>query len=51
VNPEEEKGRAAVERICRKGGFKPGMKESVGDGIPNNSKYDCWQIDRIRFYS
>jgi len=20
------------------------MKEWVGDGIPNNSKYDCWQI-------
>jgi len=27
VNPEEEKGRAAVGRIYRKGGFKPGMKE------------------------
>jgi len=27
VNPEEEKGRAAVGRICRKGGFKPGMKK------------------------
>jgi len=26
VNPEEEKGRAAVGRICGKG-FKPGMKE------------------------
>jgi len=26
VNPEEEKGRAAVGRICRKG-FKSGMKE------------------------
>jgi len=26
VNPEKEKGRAAVGRICRKG-FKPGMKE------------------------
>jgi len=33
VNPEEEKGKAAVVRICRKG-FKPGIKESVGDGIP-----------------
>ena len=33
MNHEEEKGRAAVERICRKGGFKPGMKERVaGDG-------------------
>jgi len=27
VNPEEEKGRAAVGRICRKEGFKPGMKK------------------------
>jgi len=27
VNPEEEKGRAVLGRICRKGGFKPGMKE------------------------
>jgi len=27
VNPEEEKGRAAVGRICRNEGFKPGMKE------------------------
>jgi len=29
VYPEEEKGRAAVGRICRKGrfGFKPGIKE------------------------
>jgi len=26
VNPEEEKGRAVVGRICRKV-FKPGMKE------------------------
>jgi len=26
VNPEEEKGRAAVGKICREG-FKPGMKE------------------------
>jgi len=47
VNPEEEKGRAAVGRICRKEGFKPGMKERVGDGIPNNSKYDCWQIKTV----
>jgi len=30
VNPEEEKGRAVVGRICRKEGFKPGMKECVG---------------------
>jgi len=27
VNHEEEKGRAVVERICRKGRFNPGMKE------------------------
>jgi len=27
MNPEEEKGTAAVGRICRKGGFKPGMTE------------------------
>jgi len=30
VNPEEEKGRVAVGRICRKGSFlKPGIKEWV----------------------
>jgi len=27
MNPKEEKGRAVVGRICRKGRFKPGMKE------------------------
>jgi len=27
VNPEEEKGRAAVGRFAKKEGFKPGMKE------------------------
>jgi len=51
VNPEGEKGRAAVGMICRKGGFKPGIKELVGDGIPNNSKYDCWQIKILIFGS
>jgi len=30
VSPEEEK-KAAVGRICRKKGFKSGMKERVGD--------------------
>ena len=47
MNHEEEKGKAAVGRICRKGRFKNGMKESVGDRIPNNSKYDCWQITTV----
>jgi len=27
VNPEEGKGGAAVGRFCRKGRFKPGIKE------------------------
>jgi len=31
------------EGFAEKVRFKPGMKEWVGDGIPNNSKYDCWQ--------
>ena len=44
MNPEEEKEKAAVGRICRKKHFKPGMKEWVGDGILNNSKYGCWHI-------
>jgi len=29
----KRKGKAAVEKIYRKGSFKPGMKEWVGDGI------------------
>ena len=33
-----------LEGFAEKEGFKPGKKEWVGDGIPNNSKYDCWQI-------
>ena len=32
------------EGFAEKEGFKPGMKEWEGDGIPNNSKYGCWQI-------
>ena len=32
------------EGFAEKEGFKPGMKKLVGDGIRNNSKYDCWQI-------
>jgi len=31
VSPEEEKRKAAVGRICRKG-FKSGIKERVSDG-------------------
>ena len=30
------------EGFADKEGFKPEMKDWVGDGIPNNSKYDCW---------
>ena len=33
------------EGFAEKECFKPaGMKEWVGDGIPNNSKHNCWQI-------
>ena len=28
---------------------RPGMKVWVGNGIPNNSKYDCWQIMTVSF--
>jgi len=46
VNPEEEKTRTAVGRICKKGGFKPGMKEFwvMEYQIIVGPKYDCWQI-------
>jgi len=29
----KKKRKTTVGRICRKGGFKPGMKERVSDGI------------------
>ena len=35
------------EGFAEKEGFKPGKKEWVGDGIPNNSKYECWQIKTV----
>ena len=34
MNPEGEKGKAAVGRICRKGRIKHRVREWVGDGIP-----------------
>jgi len=36
MNPEEEKGRAAVGRICRKGRFQA-WSERVSGWSPNNS--------------
>ena len=39
------KRKAAVGRICRKKGFKPGMKEWVRNN--NNNKNDCWQITTV----
>jgi len=41
VNPEEEKRKGCGGKDLQK---RQGMKVSGGDGIPSNSKYDCWQI-------
>ena len=44
---EKKKEGLQLEGFTEKEGFKPGMKEWVGDGIPNNSKYVCWQIKTV----
>ena len=38
MNPKEKKERLQWEGFAEKEGFKPEMKDWVGDGIPNNSK-------------
>ena len=51
MSPEEEK-KVAVGRICRKGRFKPGMNERVGDGKLIIISMSVSGINgRIRFYS
>ena len=52
MNPDQgEKGKAAVGGFAEKEGLKPRVKEWVGDRIPNNSKYDCWQIKTVYDYA
>ena len=48
----KKKKKAAVERICRKGYFKSGMKERVGDGKLIIISMTVSEInERTRFYS
>jgi len=51
VSPEEEKERMQWEGFAEKEGFKPVMKERVGDGKLILSMIVSSINDRIRFYS
>jgi len=51
VSPEEEKERMQWEGFAEKEGFKPVMKERVGDGKLILSMTVSSINDRIRFYS
>jgi len=51
VSPKEEKERMQWEGFAEKEGFKPVMKERVGDGKLILSMIVSSINDRIRFYS